>query len=176
MSNNVVSFTFTTRLKNKQDRSKLAEVIEDSGWTIDSEIGSVESDVCVYLIDSKEPGIVLFGCKKDEFAKPGTKDIIHWGHFVLAWDVIADPSMAFDATHKKNAIGFVLRALPGLPQWHSIKDRTFKFRSEETSHMLIIIDRENMDCPLDVIVAHSKAPIMDQESIQSIIFNYLNAT
>ncbi|MBL4869291.1 MAG: hypothetical protein JKY67_23255 [Pseudomonadales bacterium] len=70
---------------------------------------------------------------------------------------------------------FALRALPGLKEWPSIKERAFNTRPGQKSHILIIIDRENMDNPLELIVAHSESPIMNQESIRSIVDNYLDA-
>lgn len=163
---------FTSHLHNKFQTEILKERITDSGWTIDSDVSSVDSEVCVYLIDNKEDGIVLFGCKKNDFPEPDSNKVIHWGHFVLAWDVIADPSMSFDEIHKNNTMQFALRALPGLPEWSSFSEKAFSTKEMQKAHILVIIDRKNMDSPLELIVAHSELPVMNSESIESIVASY----
>ena len=40
-------------------------------------------------------------------------------------------------------------------------------------HILVIIDRANLESPLELIVAHSESPVMNSESIQSIVDSYI---
>lgn len=173
MSTSVIDFT--ARLNKKRQTEALKERIAASGWDIDSDISSVESEVCFYLIDSKDAGVVLFGCSKKNIPDNGSPEIVHWGHFVLAWDVIVDPEIPFDETHKQNTMELAIRSLPSLPQWKEFADRAFCTDEENKPHILVIIDRANLDSPMDLIVAHSKSPVMNSESIQSIVDNYVKA-
>lgn len=173
MSSKVINFS--DHLKKKQDRAALKERIAISGWDIDNEVKGLDSEVCIYLIDSKEDGVILFGLKKADFPASDSEEVIHWGHFVLAWDVIADPKMAFDDTHKKVTMDFAVKALPSLSEWSSFAERAFDTAPDHKAHILVIIDRKNLDNPLELIVAHSTAPIMNPESIQSIVDSYINS-
>ena len=164
---------FTARLQKKRHAEALKERIAASGWDIDGDVSSDGSEICIYLIDSKESGVVLFGCSKDSIPTPGSVEIVHWGHFVLAWDVIADPEMQFDETHKLNTMQLALRALPGLTEWQSFSERAFTAEGAKKPHILVIIDRANLESPLELIVAHSESPVMNSESIQSIIDSYV---
>ena len=164
---------FTAHLQKKRQAEALKERIAASGWDIDGDVSSIDSEICFYLIDSKESGVVLFGCSKDSIPAPGSLEIVHWGHFVLAWDVIADPEMPFDETHKLNTMQLALRALPGLTEWQSFSERAFSTEEAKKPHILVIIDRANLESPLELIVAHSESPVMNSESIQSIVDSYV---
>jgi hypothetical protein len=166
---------FTTHLNRKRQTEALKVRIEASGWDIDCDISSVDSEVCFYLIDSKESGIALFGCSKETIPEKGSPEIVHWGHFVLAWDVIADPDMPFDNKHKQNTMELAIRALPSLPEWQEFADRAFSTDGTKKPHILVLIDRASLDSPLELIVAHSESPVLNPESIQSIVDNYIKA-
>lgn len=168
-SDNVTDFM--TRLKKKQKKMRLEEMLSASGWELNDERLD-ESEACVYLIDSIVHSIILFGCKKADFIDIDSDDYIHWGHFVAAWDVIADPDLPFDDKHKANTIEFVLRALPGVALWHPILNKVLSETEIKRAHILIIIDRDNTYEPLDIILARSDSLLMNTESIQSIIDNY----
>lgn len=167
--NNVADFT--KRLKMKQKNERLKEIVSASGWEIDGEVLD-GSEVCLYLIDSKDSAIVLFGCKKLDLIEPEEDDAIHWGHFVAAWDVIADPAMPYDEKHKEITTKFVLRALPTVALWPPVLKKVLSETDKQRPHILIIIDRGNMEAPLDIILARSESLLMNTESIQSIIDNY----
>ena len=112
--NNVADFS--KHLKKKQKKEQLIEIVSASGWELDGGVLE-DSEACVYLIDSQTNAIVLFGCKKNDFVSPGSDNVIHWGHFVAAWDVISDPDMPYDAKHKENSVDFAMRALAGAELW-----------------------------------------------------------
>lgn len=170
-----VVIDFSSHMKKKQNKQALKECIAASGWSITNEVIDTNSEACVYLIDKQEDGVLLFGCKKADFPEHGSKDLMHWGQFVLAWDVIVDPDMAFDEVHKQNTMRFALRSLPRLSQWSSFCDKAFNVETGHTVHILIIIDRQNLEGPWELIVAHSKSPVMNSESIQSILDGYLKS-
>ena len=170
---NTVVADFSKHLKNKRDSEILKKRIETAGWSITADVRDNDSEITVYLIDSKEDGIVIFGCKKADFPNLGSPDIIHWGHFVLAWDVIADPDMAFDDEHKKNTMQFAVRALPALDEWPSFSKRAFDTENGKKSHILIIVDRNDMLQPMELIAAHSTSPVMNVESVKSILSSYI---
>ena len=167
--NNVADFS--KHLKKKQKKERLTEIVSASGWDIDGEVVE-ESDACVYLIDYQTNAIVLFGCAKKDFIGPGSDDVMHWGHFVAAWDVIADPDMPYDAKHKENTINFAMRVLPGTELWPQMLKKVLSDTETKRPHVLIIIDRSDLDAPLDIILARSDSILMNAESIQSIIDNY----
>lgn len=175
MSDSVI-IDFSAYLKKKQDKERLKEIINTSGWEmgISDFVQSGDSDICIYLIDTREKGILLFGCHKSDFLPPGSDDIIHWGHFVLAWDVIADPEMPFDEAHKKNTMEFAVRALSGLDDWTEFSVKAFGTGPGKKAHIMVLVDRKNMEQPEELIVAHSESPVLNVESVQTIIGNYLN--
>lgn len=164
---------FKAHLQKKRQAEALKERIDASGWDIDCDVSSIDSEICFYLIDSKESGVILFGCSKDNIPFPGASEIVHWGHFVLAWDVIADPEMPFDETHKLNTMQLALRALPGLAEWQSFSESAFSTEGANKPHILVIIDRASLESPLELIMAHSTSPVMNSESIQSIVDSYI---
>jgi hypothetical protein len=173
MSNSIIDFEKHMNLKRQKEALK--KIIESSGWTIDTPVDSIESDICIYLIDSKESCVVLYGCQLEQILSPGHKNNIHWGHFVLAWDVIADPRMNFDEVHKNNTIEFSLRALPGLGMWNNIEQKIKDKPDNSKAHVLVFIDRENMNAPLEVIVAYSEAAVMNGASINAIVKEYVDS-
>ena len=81
--------------------------------------------------------------------------------------------MPFDETHKLNTMQLALRALPGLTEWQSFSERAFSTEGAKKPHILVIIDRANLESPLELIVAHSESPVMNSESIQSIVDSYV---
>lgn len=170
MSNAIIDFT--ARLNQKRQHEALKERVAASGWDIDSDSETVNSDICFYIIDRVEPGVLLFGCSKENIPHPGSSEIVHWGHFVLAWDVVADPKMAYDMIHKKNTMLLALRALPSLPEWEDFQERAFTIETGKKAHILVVVDRKNLEAPLELIVAHSEAPVMNAESIQAIVDSY----
>lgn len=173
MGNSIVDFE--KHLTIKRQKETLKKIIESSGWTIDSPVNSINSDVCIYLIDSKESCVVLYGCHMGQLLPPGHKSIIHWGHFVLAWDVIADPRMMFDEVHKTNTIDFSLRALPGLALWKVTEQKIKNKPEDKIAHVLVFIDRENMNEPLEIIVAHSESAVMNEASLNAIVKQYVES-
>jgi len=174
MSENVV-LDFSTHLKRKQDKERLKEIINTSGWEMDyfDFVRSGNSEICIYLIDTREKGILLFGCDMAELDTLGSEKTIHWGHFVLAWDVIADPEMPFDEVHKNNTMEFAVRALSGLSEWKSFSHKAFNTAPGKKAHIMVLVDRNNMEQPQELIVAHSESPVLNVESVQSIVGNYL---
>lgn len=157
------------QLKLKKERLK--EIVSVSGWEINGDVID-GSEVCVYLIDSSESAIVLFGCKKLDLIKPDEDDAIHWGHFISAWDVIADTEMPYDEKHKDITKKFSLRALPTIALWPPVLKKVLSEIDKRRAHILIIIDRDNMESPLDIILARSESLLMNTASIESIIDNY----
>ena len=162
---------FMKRLKAKQKKERLKEIVSASGWELNGEFFD-ESDLCIYLIDSIERAIVLFGCKKELLVEKSIDDYSHWGHFVAAWDVIADPDMPFDEEHKTQTIKLALEALQGVALWRVIVNKVQAGMGNKRPHILVIIDRTNTLEPLDIILARSESLLMNTESIQSIIDNY----
>ena len=167
--NNVADFS--KHLKMKQKKERLIEIVSASGWELDGDVLE-DSEACVYLIDSQTNATVLFGCKKKDFIPPGSNDVMHWGHFVAAWDVIADPDMPYDAKHKENTINFAMRALPGTELWPQLLKKVVSDTEKARPHVLIIIDRGDLDAPLDIILARSESLLLSTESIQSILDSY----
>ena len=171
MTNDVIDFE--VHLRKKRQKVALKQTIASAGWEIDADVQAIDSDLCVYLMDSKEPAIVLFGCKEDLLLPSNHKDIIHWGHFVLAWDTIADPDMHFDETHKINTMKFALRALPGLDIWSEVLQKIVTRPAGKRAHILIVIDREDLEHPLDIIIAYSESAVMNTKSINTIVNKYV---
>ncbi len=167
--NNVADFS--KHLKKKQKKERLIEIVSASGWELDGDVLE-DSEACVYLIDSQTNAIVLFGCKKKDFVSPGSDNVIHWGHFVAAWDVIADPDMPYDAKHKENTVDFAMRALAGAELWPPLLKKLLSDTEMTRPHVLVIIDRSDLDVPLDVILARSESLLLNTESIQSILDSY----
>ena len=165
---------FVSYLKRNQSKERLAEEIEASGWEITHEINSVDSDLCVYLIDTKESGIILFGLSVDELPAPSSNQSIDWQHFVMAWDVIADPEMPFDETHKQTTMGMSLKALSGLDEWVNCYRRICQKRGQKKSHLLVLINRENMSTPEDLIIAYSESKFLNTDSLHAIINSYIS--
>lgn len=163
---------FKSSLANKQQKERLKADIAKKGWAIDH-VSSTHSDLCVYIMDSTECGIILFGCGVDKF-NISSNEIIHWGHFVLSWDVIADPSMPYDSTQKITVIELLVKALPGLKNWSEVSEKISNNNNEGKAHILIIVDRKDFEQPLDIIVARSNAVVLNSKSITAILREYLS--
>lgn len=172
-NNNVVDFF--THFEKKQNQQRLQEELNASGWEISDEINSTDSEVCVYLMDTKEPCVILFGTKFDQLPIAGEKASIDWQHFVLAWDVIADPEMPFDETHKRSTMDLSLSALGGVENWESCRKRLCGAQDNKRPHLLILIDRENMNAPRELIVAYSESRVLNTESLRAIVDSYMSA-
>lgn len=174
MSNkNVIDFI--SHLKKKQSKERLTEEILVSGWEITDDINSIDSELCIYLIDTKEPGIILFGVSLDDLPSPASKHGIDWKHFVMAWDVIADPEMPFDKTHKQMTMDMSLKALSGLDEWNNCHERISQTDNQKKAHLLVLINRENMSAPEDLIIAYSESNVLNADSVQAIINSYISS-
>ncbi|AWF80277.1 hypothetical protein BTJ40_05325 [Microbulbifer sp. A4B17] len=62
---------------------------------MDSDISSIDSEVCFYRIDSKESGIVLFGSSKEAICEKGFPEIINLFLVTISvkrvWSITACP-------------------------------------------------------------------------------------
>lgn len=119
--------------------------------------------------------VILFGTKFDQLPIAGEKASIDWQHFVLAWDVIADPEMPFDQTHKRSTMDLSLSALGGVENWESCRKRLCGAQDNKRPHLLILIDRENMNAPRELIVAYSESRVLNTESLRAIVDSYMSA-
>lgn len=169
-NNNVIDFI--SHFKEKQKKARLTEELSASGWEITDELDSISSDVCVYLMDTKEPCVVLFGVSHAELSM--NKDVTDWQHFVLAWDVIADPEMPFDEVHKQSTIGMFLKALSGIEDWETFRARLAGAKDNKKPHLLVLIDRENTQSPRELIVAYSEASVLNADSLHAIVNSYVS--
>lgn len=165
---------FTERFERARREKELRENLTGSGWIVDEEFGSDESEVCIYLIDQLEKGLVVFGCGKDSFPRGESSCIVPWEHFVRAWDVIVDPSMPFDRTHKLDTMLLALRSLPGISEWIEFSSTAFATQNGNRPHILVVIDRENMVGPQMLISAHSPSRVLSFDSIKAIIESYID--
>lgn len=164
----------TGLLKKKADKENMKSVIQASGWDIDEKAVSYDSQVCIYLVDTTEPGILLFGLSKNELPSPSNTDHVHWGHFVLAWDVIADPEMPFDDLHKQTTMNISVKALSTLDEWPAIHEKLVNAKGDNKAHLIILIDRKDMESPKELIVAYSTAPVLNSDSLAAIVDNHEN--
>ena len=174
MSHNTV-IEFGPRLRKKREKAHMKKRIANAGWIIDGDVQNTDSDVVVYLMDCDEAATILYGCKKTDFPELGSKEIIEWRYFLGAWHVIADPDMGFDQKHKEVTMGFALRALPGLAEWPAIATQAFSTKPSDRAHIFVISDRDDIEGPMAIIVAHSTAPVMNTESVQAILDSYYKA-
>ena len=159
--------------RNRKNIADLKKNISNAGWSINSDPAASLSEACVYLVDTSEPAILMFGCAVDKLAL-NSQTSVHWGHFVLAYDVIADPEMPFDETHKNITIEMAISSLPGLPVWGGVHKKIMSAGDGYKPHIVVVIDRANMEQPAQIIVAYSTEPLMNEKSITSIVRGYLD--
>ena len=167
---NVINFI--PHFEQKKNRQRIEEELNASGWEITDEINCLDSDFCVYLMDTKEQCVILFGAKLESLPLTGGASI-DWHHFVLAWDVIADPEMTFDETHKRHTIDMSLSALSGITEWDHCCERICKVESNKTPHLLVLIDRKNIEMPAELIVAYSESKVLNTDSLHAIVNSYI---
>ena len=87
MSNtNVIDFI--SHFDKKQRRERVREQLSASGWDVAAATDVLDSDVCVYLMDTKESAVVMYGTSFSKLPDEDEVPSIDWQHFVLAWDVI----------------------------------------------------------------------------------------
>ena len=149
--------------------------IAGSGWTIEDDVQRLDSEVVVYLMDSEEAAVLLYGCKKTDFPEPGSGKIIEWKHFLGAWHSIADPVMGFDDRHKEVTMEFSQWALPSLAEWPGIVNLAFNTKHGNRTHLFVVSDRNDIEGPMTIIVAHSTEPVMNTKSVQAILDAYYEA-
>ena len=166
---NVINFI--PHFEQKKNRQRIEEELNASGWEITDEINCLDSDFCVYLMDTKEQCVILFGAKLESLPLTGGASI-DWHHFVLAWDVIADPEMPFDETHKRHTIEMSLSAVSSIDAWANCRDRLCTASDNKKPHLLILIDRENMRSPKELIVAYSESNVLNADSLHAIVDSY----
>lgn len=168
---NVVDFF--PHFKRKQNKQLLQEKVNAAGWEMDTEITGIDSDVCLYLMDTKESSLILFGTQFEHL--PTVDAAVSWKNLVLAWDVIADPEMPFDETHKRSTIELSLECLAGVENWASCRERLLNVQKEKEkrAHLLVLIDREDTQGPRELIVAYSKDPVLNKDSLHAIVESYL---
>lgn len=168
---NVINFI--SHFEKKQHKQRLAEELNASGWEITDEIGNLESEVCVYLMDTKEACVILFGTDLASIPVTSDNDSINWQNFVLAWDVIADPEMPFDETHKQSTISMSLKALSGIEDWETFRGRLAGAKDTKKPHLLVLIDRDNSQSPRELIVAYSESNVLNADSLHAIMNSYV---
>ena len=77
---NVINFI--PHFEQKKNRQRIEEELNASGWEITDEINCLDSDFCVYLMDTKEQCVILFGAKLESLPLTGGASI-DWHHFVV---------------------------------------------------------------------------------------------
>lgn len=164
---------FISHFDKKQHKQRLAEKLNASGWDITDEIDSLGSELCVYLMDTQESCVILFGTDLSSTPVTDDRDSITWQNFVLAWDVIADPEMPFDETHKQSTIDMSLKALSGIEDWETFRARLAGAKDNKKPHLLVLIDRENTQSPCELIVAYSEASVLNADSLHAIVNSYV---
>jgi hypothetical protein len=128
-------------------------------------------DVYIYLIDSSSQGVgvLRFGCSVASLQQDARS--VAWRDFVLAWDVIADPSMFVDETHVRITVELLVSSL--FAAWPDAASVDLSNVDGSCCHMLVIVDRSNYMSPLDVVVARSGLSFLDAASVHAIIASYV---
>lgn len=167
MSNtNVIDFI--SHFDKKQRRERVREQLSASGWDVSAATDVLNSDMCVYLMDTKESAVLMYGTSFSKLPNENEVPSVDWQHFVLAWDVIADPEMPFDETHKRATIELSLSVLSSIDNWGICRERLCS-EQDKKPHLLVLIDRENMMAPKELIVAYSESQVLNADSLQAIV-------
>jgi hypothetical protein len=151
----------------KSDRSTLEQSLTTSGFA-DVNIKSNRSDVVMYVSDSLESGVLVFGFSLNALTKINQSEYLSWSHVVQVWEIIANPELGFDETYKKNAIQYIIKSLPGLKSWSSISKKMKSQRKDLTTHLFLEVDRGNINEPNSIHITQSQLKILDDEAAETI--------
>lgn len=162
--NNV--YNFTSNLEMKKLAAEFANSLEVDGWTSIGKTVTSGSDLIFYLVDSSAVGMAIFGIHNNQLEEAKREGLVHWGHFVLSWDVLVDESMPHDDTHIKNTLEIFLRAFPLLPNALKISSSTEK---GGRIHVVVLIDRNDMNGPVSIASVNSNLLILDESHLKTIL-------
>lgn len=165
---NVVLFEPRLRAKKQMARlgQEVTKKIDESGWTLADPVKSPGSEVCVYLLDADNGTALAFG---NSFSDYATCPAGEWCDLVNAWDVVADPDLCCDKAHLEVTAELARRAIAFanlLPEASAISDG-------QRLHLILVIDREDLEAPLASVPAISNAPIMNATSVRAILNRWL---
>ena len=130
-------------LRCKSLRNLEAE-LASAGWISTFRSLPDESTLQVYVVDTIVPSVALIGLNRADFMKRAVAGKIHWGHFVLAWDVLVDPELPHDDVHRISTMNLLIDSLATTTAWLKIKSEIL---GQPYSKIFIAVDRSNMEEP-----------------------------
>ncbi len=164
----VISFEshYNARQQKQRLTVELTRRMDQSGWSLAGTPGDSDSDVCVYLLDSESSAAFVFGSKYDAFdiSIPG-----EWHDLVNAWDVVADPDLPCDGEHLHVTAELARRAIVSA----RLQPDPSMVPAGHRVHLILIIDRKDLEKPLAAVAAISNAPIMDAVSVREILSRWV---
>ncbi len=148
----------------QSDRKSFQEDLAGSGLTVNS-LQSNRSEIVMYVSDSVEQGVIVFGFGASELSKISKAESLSWAHLVQVWEIMANPELGFDATYKKNAIEYLISSLPGLESWNTLSRIMVDRNSNLTTHLFLEIDRKNIVKPSCIYITNLNQKILDDTAI-----------
>tara|TARA_R110002167_G_scaffold204404_9_gene408566 strand:- start:46938 stop:47468 length:531 start_codon:yes stop_codon:yes gene_type:complete len=159
------------RLEAQQEKQRLSELLarelDDSGWTLAGSVEAGDSEVCVYLLDSETDAALVFGSQRSEFP---ISSLLDWPDLIQAWEVVADPELAFDDEHLRVTTVLAQQAISHaglLPELSAVGDG-------QRVHLIVVLDRDDWTKPAFSLVAVSSAPVLDAVSVKSVLLGWIN--
>lgn len=160
---------FEPRLRERQQKMRMEEALANpkgiAGWLLADPATLPGAELCVYLMDAENGTALAFGNSMAELTASAAGK---WHDLILAWDVVADPNLPCDKTHLEVTSELARRAINSaqvLPNL-SVQD-------EQRIHLIVVLDRHNLDSPYALVPAVSYAEILNPESVRAIIDAWL---
>lgn len=138
-------YDLTAILKLQRNASLLIETLLDDGWVVSGgkETRKVSGVIC--LKDHSSDVVLAFGLDKKAFSAEVAKCNVHWGHFVLAWDVLVDPELPHDDVHRAETLKMFLASFGTI---ESSKEFLNDVNHLQSFGLVVVVDRCKLDGPI----------------------------
>jgi len=157
----------------QSDRKAFKESLSSSGFSA-ANLKSNYSDIVMYVSDSRETGVLVFGFSLSELSSINQSEYLSWPHIVQVWEIIANPELGFDEIYKKNAIQYIIKSLPVLKSWKILVNEIASKEKGLTTHLFVEIDRDNINEPNSIHICQSPNKILNEKSANKIKANTEN--
>lgn len=134
----------TSIIKQRKSNGQLVESLAKNGWSVRTGGEFNNGSVIIYLKDMFSESVLAFGLDKNSFMAEVSRGEVHWGHFVLAWDVVIDTELPHDDIHINETMKIFIKSLGRL----KIRTEILNYCEGAGSFgIIVVVDRNNMEEP-----------------------------
>ncbi len=156
---------FLSHLKQK---NTLSQIIQQ-GWKNEYFYYQKNKSFNIYLVDKSRKHFYFFNCNFEDIKNETELPAITEGHFLEGWRFLTQPSIDYCSTHQQRFFESTLEVIGNLPQWQGLPQQTIRNNLSDQSHMILLIDRQNLIKPLELVLVQTHRDLLTPNHIRKLL-------